>query len=336
MEFEVITIQRNLDLSRNYMPTKVGALSIGLQSVENDIAEIEVHGSEGIKKLFIPVGAAVTYEGHTIINRDVGVILPQEKVRRRFRRDLQPKDGIIEAMLDIRWGDQSLKIAEPAKDTAYDFMLVRQYEIVNDRPMVYINQDRLQFGDLHIEVGERVEEDSRNYKKPRYADLLVRYQDEESESWQIKMDGRYYENHGYRLRVTSFDFFNGWYQAYGISIVYGRPREYSDETIDMYAQGITPEAHVGHTAAMTLSQSRLDEAKKNPNESVFGVGDSRNIGKVGIKLLKLNAGSVEVMVLSPVVKKTTLVYGQAFDLGRYELSLVGMYGDKVIIRVVED
>jgi hypothetical protein len=336
MEFKVVTLQRNLDLSKNYTTIDVGALSIGLQAVQDDVAEIEVHGPEGITKLSIPVATAATCQGYTIINRDVGVVLPQEKVRRRFRLDIPAKDGQMEAMLDVRWGDQSMEVLNPARDVAYDFILVRQYEVLNDRPMVYRKQDVLKFGDLRIEIGDRVEEGTRNYKKPRYAEFFIQYKDEEPETWQVKMDGRYYEKHGYRLRVTSYDFYSEWYQAYSISVAYGKPREYSDETLDMYAEGIAAEAHVGHTAALTLSATRLQEAENNPNEGVFKVGDTRNIGKVGIKLLKLNPGSVEIMVLSPQVKKTTVVYGQAFDLGRYEISLVGVHGDKVILRVVEE
>lgn len=336
MEFQVITLQRNLDLSKNYTPVNVSTLSIGLQSISEDVAEIEIHGPEGVTKLSIPVGTAATAQGHTFINRDVGLVLPQEQVRRRFRRDIPAKEGIIEAMLDIRWGDQSLDVQAPTKDIAHDFMLVRQYEIVNDRPMVYLKQDALRFGDLRLQIGERVEEASRNYKKPRYAEFVVQYQDEEAETWQIKMDGRYYEKKGFRLRVTSYDFYNGWYQAYGISLVHGKPKDYSDETLDVYSSGIVSEAHVGHTPALTLSQTRLDEAEANPNENIFKVGESRNVGKIGLKVLGVKNGAVELMILSPKVKKTTLVYGQAFDLGRYEISLAGIHGDKVIIRIVED
>lgn len=340
MEFQVTTLQRSLDLSKNYKPTQVGVLSIGLQTIKDDIAEIEIQGPEGVTKHAIPVAAAVTAQGYTIINRDVGLILPSGKKQRRFffgKRDNTPVDGLMEAILDVRWGDQSMTMAAPDKDTAHDFILVRQYEVVADRPMVYHNQDSIQFGDLRLEIGERVEEDSRNYKKPRYAEFVVRFKDKEPETWQIKLDGKYSEYQGYRVRVTSYDFYNGWYQGYGISIAKGRPKDYIDETENLgAANGISTDAHVGHTDALTLSQTRLDEAEKNPNELILKVGESRNLGKVGIKLLGMRPGHLEIMLLSPRVKKTTLVHGQPFEFGRYEISLVGVHGDRAIVRVEED
>lgn len=340
MEFQVITLQRSLDLSKNYVPTKVGVLSIGLQTIKDDSAEIEIQGPEGVTKHAIPVATAVTAQGYTIINRDVGLVLPSGKKQRRFffgRRDNTPPDGLMEVILDVRWGDQSMTIAEPEKNIAHDFILVRQYEVVNDRPMVYHQQDRITFGEMSLEIGERVEEDTRNYKKPRHADLVVKMSDSEPEAWQIKLDGKYYEYKGYRVRVTSYDFYNGWYQGYGISIVKGRPKDYMDETEDLgSAEGISPDAHVGHTDALTLSQTRLQEAEKNPNELILKVGESRNLGKVGIKLLEMRPGQLEIMLLSPRVKKTTLVHGQPFEFGRYDISLVGVHGDRAIIRIEED
>ncbi len=337
MEFKVVTVKRNLDLSENYAPSDVGTLQIGLQGISDDVAELEVHGPEGITKVSVPIGTAVTAQGYTIINRDVGVVLPREKQRRRFRRDVPGREGVMEAMLDVRWGDQAMHVEEPEKNTAYDFMLVRQYVVVADRPMVYRNQDVLQFGDLRLEMGERIEKDSKNYKKQQYAELLVIHKDDdEPEAWQIKLDGKYHNKEGYRVRITSYDWENEWYQAYGISIVRGRPKDYQDESEDILADGIEAEAHVGHTDAMTLSATRLEEAENNPDESIFKEGESRNVGKVGIKLLKMKPGAVQVMLLSPKVKKATLVHGQVFDFDRYEVSLVGVHGDKAIIRVVED
>ena len=50
----------------------------------------------------------------------------------------------------------------------------------------------------------------------------------------------------------------------------------------------------------------------------------------------MKPGEAQIMLLSPQVKKTTLIQGQAFDFGRYEISLVGVHGEKAIIRVEED
>ncbi len=338
MEFKVVTVRRSLDLSQNYAPVEVGTLKIGLQTISDDVAEIEVQGPEGMDRLSIPIATAATCQGYTIINRDVGLMLPNEKKRRRWfgRKDNTPKDGIMETLLDVRWGDQSMQMSEPQKDIAHDFMLVRQYEVVNDRPMVYQNQDKIQFGDLYIEIGDRVEEGSRNWKKPRQAEFLVSHQAGEPEAWQVKINGRYHNKEGYRVRITSYDFYNEWYQAYAISIVHGQPKEYMEETEEVIGDGIVAEAHVGHTESMSLSKSRLDEAEANPNEAILKVGDSKNVGRVGIKLLEMRPGQVQVMLLSPKVKKTTLVHGEVFDFGRYDISLVGIHGEKAIIRVVED
>ncbi len=339
MEFEVVTVKRSLDLSENYTATKVGTLEIGLQSINDDIVELEIHGPDGIEKISIPMGTAATCQGYTIINRDVGLQLPQGKKRRFLRRDIPAKEGVMEAVLDTRWGDQSMKVEEPEKNAAYDFMLVRQYEIVGDRPKVYIGQDVLHFGELRIEIGDRVEEGSRNFKKPRYAEFVIRHEDEdEPETHQIKLDGKYYRvEDNYRIRVTSYDFYNEWYQAFGISIVKGRPKDYIDETEDVgTAEGIASEAHVGHTEALTLSETRLKEAERNPNEGIIKLGEAKNIGKVGVKVLKMKPGAVQVMLLSPQVKKTVLVHGQPFEFGRYDVTLVGVHGDRAIIRIDED
>ena len=160
--------------------------------------------------------------------------------------------------------------------------------------------------------------------------------DDEAEVWQVKMDGKYHRHRNYRVRVTSYDYENGWYQAYGISIVRGKPKDYLDETEEAIVDSIAAEAHVGHSDALSLSESRLDEAKSNSNEGIFKVGESHNIGKVGIKLLSMKPGEVEVMLLSPRVKKTRLVHGQVFDFVNYDVSLIGVHGDRAIIRVEED
>lgn len=340
MEFDVISIERSLDLSQNYQPVTVGSLRIGLQAVKDDTVEIEIQGPDGVDKINIPIGAAATAQGYTFILRDVGVKLPNEKKRRSFlffgSKDDTPKDGLMEAIIDVRWGDQALRMEDPTKNEAHDFMLVRQYEAVNDRPLVYQGQDVLHFGDMRLSIGERVEEGSRNWKKPRYADFDVQIGDDEAEEWQIKLDGKYHRKGKYRVRVTSYDFYNGWYQAYGISVVMGKPKEYIDETEEAIVDGITADAHVGHTEQLTLSQTRLDEAKHNDAENIFSEGESRNIGKVGIKVLNIKPGQVDVMFLSPKVKKTSLIHGQVFEFGRYDISLVGVHGDKAIIRVEED
>lgn len=338
MEFEVVTVKRGLDLAENYAATRVGTLEIGLQSVSDDLAELEIHGPDGIEKISIPKGTAATCQGYTIINRDVGLQLPEGKKRRFLRRDIPAKEGVMEVVLDIRWGDQGLVIEEPEKNAAYDFMLVRQYEIVGDRPKVYKDQDMLVFGDLRIEIGDRVEEGSRNYKKPRYAEFVIREGNDEPETHQIKLDGKYHRiEDNYRIRVTSYDFYNEWYQAFGISIVRGRPKDEIDETEDVGAAGgIAAEAHVGHTEALTLSETRLQEAERNPNEEIIKEGEAKNIGKVGIKILKMKPGAAQVMLLSPQVKKTVLVHGQPFEFGRYDITLVGVHKDRAIIRVEED
>lgn len=342
MEFDVVSLERSLDLSQNYKTVQVGPLAIGLQGVKDDAAEIEIQGPDGVDKIMVPVGAAATAQGHTFILRDVGVKLPNEKKRRSFRlfgnkKDDTPKDGLMEAIFDIRWGDQSMKIEDPDKNEAYDFMLVRQYEVVNDRPKVYHGQDVLRFDEMRLEIGERVEEGSRNFKKARYADFIVQIDDEdEPEEWQIKLDGKYHRKGKYRVRVTSYDWENGWYQAYGISVVRGKPKDYIDETEEMIADGIAADAHVGHTDALSLSETRLQEAEKSDNENIFSEGQSRNIGKVGIKVMKVKPGEAEIMILSPTVKKTRLIHGQVFEVGRYDITLVGVHSDKAIIRVEED
>ncbi|PJF41890.1 MAG: hypothetical protein CUN55_11065 [Phototrophicales bacterium] len=340
MEFDVISVERSLDLSKNYQTVKVGALQVGLQSVTDDSAEIEIQGPEGIQKLNVALATAATSQGYTFILRDVGIKMPNEGKRRRFLffggRDKAPADGIMEAIFDVRWGDQAMHVAEPEKNKAYDFMLVRQYEIVQDRPAVYHGQDVLRFGDMKLEIGDRVEEGSRNYKRPRYAEFLVSIGEDEPEVWQIKLDGKYHRKKDYRVHVTSYDFESGWFQAYGISVVKGKPKEYIDETEEMIADGISADAHIGHTEALSLSATRLEEAKQNPNEAVLQKGESRNIQKVGIKILDIRPGAVDVMFLSPRVAKTTLNHGQTFDLGRYDVTLIGVHGDKAILRVEEE
>lgn len=341
MEFEVISLERSLDLSQNYQTVKVGPLAVGLQGVKDDSVELEIQGPDGVEKVQVPVGAAVTAQGHTFILRDVGVKLPNEKKRRSFlffgKKDDTPKDGLMEAILDVRWGDQSMQVEDPDKNQAYDFMLVRQYEVVNDRPKVYHGQDVLRFDEMRLEIGERVEEGSRNFKRARYADFIVQLDDEdEPEEWQIKLDGKYHRKGKYRVRVTSYDWENGWYQAYGVSVVRGKPKDYIDETEEMIADGISADAHVGHTDALTLSASRLDEAEKNDAENIFTEGQSRNIGRVGIKVLKVKPGEVDIMIVSPTIKKTRLIHGQAFEVGNYDITLVGVHGDKAILRVEEN
>ena len=125
-------------------------------------------------------------------------------------------------------------------------------------------------------------------------------------------------------------------RIYGISVVRGRPKEYIDETEEMIADGINADAHVGHTDALSLSETRVDEAEKSDMEATFTAGQSRNIGKVGIKVLSMKPGMAEIMILSPTVKKTRLIHGKAFEVGKYDISLVGVHGDKAIIRVEED
>ncbi len=340
MEFDVVSVERSLDLSKKYQTVKAGILDIGLQSVTDDSAEIEVQGPDGVTKLAIPLGAAATAQGYTFILRDIGVKMPGEGGRRRFLffggRDKAPADGVMEAVLDVRWGDQAMQVADPVKNAGYDFMLVRQYAVINDRPRVYHGQDVLRFGDMRLEVGERVEEGSRNFKKPRYAEFLVSVDGDDAEVWQVKLDGKYHRKGDYRVRVTSFDFESEWFQAYGISVVKGKPKEYIDETEEMIADGINADAHVGHTDALTLSATRLQEAERNPNEAVFKKGESRNVNKVGIKVVDIRPGAVDIMVLSPRVAKTTLLHGQTFDLGRHDIILVGVHSDKAILRVEED
>jgi hypothetical protein len=334
VEFAVVAVRRSLDLSENYYPVKVGNLQVGLQTIKEDYAEIEVQGPEGIEQASVPIGAAVIVQSYTFINRDVGVILPAEKKRRSFfgRKEKLPPNGMMEAILDVRWGDQSLVVEEPEKNAAYDFMLVRQYEIVNDRPMVYNNQDVLQFGEMRLEIGDRVEEGSRNYRKPRNADFVVRFDDDEPESWQIRLNGKYHRKERYRVMVTSYDFYNSWYQAYGISVVYGRPKDEIDETDESVAEGLDVDTFV----ESNLSKTRLDEARTNPDEEIFNVGESKNIGKVAIKLMELKPGRVKLMFLAPKVKVTTLEHGEVFDFGRWDVSLVGVHGEQAILRVVEE
>lgn len=340
MEFDVISVERSLDLSKNYQTVKAGILEIGLQGVTDDSAEIEVQGPDGVNKINIPLGTAATAQGYTFILRDIGLKMPGEGKRRRFLffggRDKAPADGIMEAVFDVRWGDQAMQVAQPEKNNAYDFMLVRQYAVVNDRPRVYQGQDVLRFGDMRLEMGERVEEGSRNYKRPRYAEFLVSIGGDDPDVWQVKLDGKYHRKGDYRVRVTSYDFESEWFQAYGISVVMGKPKDYIDETEEMIADGISADAHVGHSEALTLSATRIDEAEQNPNEAIFKKGESRNVNKVGIKVVDIRPGAVDLMILSPRVAKTTLTHGQTFDLGRHDITLVGVHGDKAILRVEED
>lgn len=338
MEYAVISVQRSLDLAKNYQPVKVGHLQVGLQTIKGDVAEIEIQAPDGMHYLKVPVATAATIEGYTFINRYVDVNVKDEKRRRGIfgrGKDKTPDDGIMEAVFDVRWGDQSLHVGQPERDKVYDFMLVRQYDIVNDRPMVYNTQDALQFGNLRLKIGERVEEGSRNYKKPRHAELIGQIGSGEEEEWQVKLDGDYDRWEDYRVIVTSYDLYNGWYQAYGVSLVEGKPKEMLDETPQVgAASGIAVDAHV--SGETQISQTRLDQAKADPNEVILKVGESKNHGPVGVKLLKLRPGEVQVMFLSPKVKTATLRHGQIFDLGRFDVTLVGVHGDLAILRIVPE
>lgn len=336
MEFEVITVNRSLDLSKNYIPVKAGSVQVGLQTVNDDVAEIEVQSPDGIAKLQVPIGAAVSYNGYTFICRDVGLLMPAEKTRRRLfgKKEDLPKDGLMEAVIDVRWGDQALEVLSPEKNFTYNFMLARQYEILKDRPLVYEGQDVIQFGDMRLRMGNRVEEGSRNWRNPRFAEFLVQFEGErEEEVWQIKLNGKYDREKRYRVRVTHYDWYNGWYQAYGISLVHGRPKEEMDETDDYTAQGI---AHVATVSDGSTAQTRLQEARNNPSEGVFKAGESKNIGSVGIKVLDVQLGKAKVMFLSPKIATTTLIQGQEFDFGKFDVLLIGVYDDKAIIRITPD
>lgn len=335
MEFSIVTLRRSLDLAKNYEPIRVGNLLLGLQTVQDDIAEIEIQGPDDVTHLRIPMGTSAQAQGYTFINRDVGVAIPEEKKRRRFfGRDKSniPPDGIMEAVLDVRWGNQSLHVQTPTEDAAYDFMLVRQYELINDRPMVYNNQDTLVFGDLALKLGERVEEDSRNYKKPKYAELIMKMGNNDEEIWQLKLDGDYQRKDKYRVQVTSFDIYNGWYQAVGLSIVKGSAKIAIDETNRALSGGISG----SDVSNVDNSRTRLDEAKADPNEAAMKVGDTVNIGKVGVKLMELKPGVAKIMLLSPKIARTELRHGEVFDFGKYDVSLVGIHGDRAIIRVEEE
>lgn len=337
MEYAVISLTRSLDLAKNYQPVKVGHLQVGLQTIKGDVAEIEIQAPDGMKYLKVPVAAAATVEGYTFINRYVDVNVKDEKRRRGIfgrGKDKTPEDGIMEAVFDVRWGDQSLEVSQPERDKVYDFMLVRQYDIVNDRPLVYNHQDVLQFGKLRLRIGERIEEGTRAYKKPRHAMLVGKIGNGDEEEWQVKLDGDYERWEDFRVIVTSYDLYNGWYQAYGISLVEGKPKEIIDETPQVVASGIAVDAHV--SGDVQISQTRLDQAKADPHEVIIKVGESKNHGPVGVKLLKMRPGEVQVMFLSPKVKTVTLRHGQIFDLGRFDVSLVGVHGDMAILRIVPE
>jgi hypothetical protein len=334
VEFAVITLQRSLNLSEKYQALTVGALKIGLQGIQEDVAEIEIQGQADISRLRIPKGTVAHAQGYSFICLDVGVAIPEEPKRRLFGRKKSdiPPNGVMEAVLDVRWGDQALAVPAPQKNTAYDFRLVRQYEILNDRPLVYNDQDTLVFGDLALMLGEREEEGSRNYKKPRYASFRAKFKGGDEELLQIDLDDKYHKVGDYRIKITSFDIYNEWYQAVGISIAEGRIKGEMDETERAISGGISP-SDVG---SADNSRTRLDEAKANPNEMILSVGQTENIGKVSIKLLELKPGVAKLMFLSPKIARTTLEHGQVFDFGNWDVSLMGVYGDKAIIRVEED
>jgi hypothetical protein len=335
VEFSIVTLQRSLDLARNYEPVQVGNLLLGLQTIQDDVAEIEIQGPDDLSKISIAVGTAAQSHGYTFIARDVGVAIPKEKKRFRLfgggKEDI-PEGGIMEAVLDVRWGDQSLHVDDPEDNMAYDFMLVRQYESISDRPYVYNNQDTLVFGELALQLGPRVEEGSRNYKKPKYAEFRVKLGDDDEELWQVKLDREFHRKGKYRLMVTGLDIYNGWYQAVGISVAEGRVRDFKDETERQVSSGISS-SDVG---GAEISRTRLQEAEDDPNEAVMKAGDTVNIGKVGIKLMELKPGTAKIMLLSPKLARTTLEHGVIFDFGKYDVSLVGVHGDKAIIRIVEE
>lgn len=334
MEFSVITVQRSLDLSQNYQPVSVGTLKLGLQAIHDDVAEIEIQGPDDLTRISVAVGTIAEAHGYQFICLDVGVAIPNEKKRFRLfgKKDNVPENGIMEAVFDVRWGDQSLAVPSPTQNEAYDFLLVRQYDIINDRPLVYNNQDTLVFGELALQIGERIEEGSRNYKKGNYAEFRAKLVDKDEEIWQIKLNDKYHKLGNYRVKVTHFDIYNGWYQAFGISVAKGRVKGEIDETGAEISTGMT----ASDVGSAENSRTRLDEAKSNPDEIVLKVGQTENIGKVSVKLLELKPGVAKVMFLSPKVARTTLEHGQVFDFGAYDVSLVGVHGDKAIIRVAPD
>jgi hypothetical protein len=336
VEFTIVTLQRSLDLSKNYQPVQIGSLKIGLQTVKDDVAEIEIQGPNDVTKLSLPVGTSAVAQGYTFICRDVGVGIPEEKKRRFIffggKDDGLPDDGLMEAVLDVRWGDQSLHLPQPMENAAHDFMLVRQYDILNDRPLVYNDQDTLVFGKLALQLGPRVEKDSKQYKKPRHAVFRVKLGDGEEEEWQVKLDGDYHRKGPYRLKVTSYDIFNEWYQAVGISIAEGAVKEEIDETKRFITSGID-NSDVSNAA---ISKTRLDEAKSDPDELVLKVGQTDNLNKVSVKLMELKPGVARVMFLSPNVARTTLEHGDTFEFGDYDVTLVGIHDDRAILRIVKD
>jgi|GEM_PF-5591898 len=338
MEFAVITAARSLDLAKNFEPVKVGEVTVGLQAVKEDVAEIEIQGSQGVTTLKIPLGTAAASQGYTFINRDIGIVEPGKPKRRGFfgfgRKDDTPVDGRMEVELDVRWGDQALELAEPEKDVAHDFILVKQYEAVADRPLVYQNQDRLRFGEMILSIEEKVEEGSRNYKRERHAPLTVQFDGKDPEEWQIRMNDKYHRKGKYRVKITHHSWEDSWYQSYGVSIVFGRPKDESDETEREFAQGIADAAYSKEN--LGDSTSRLEEAKANPEEHVFSSGDSVNIGDLGLKAMSIAPGKVEIMVLQPRVKKTTLEHAETFEILKWNITLIGTYGEKAIIRVTED
>ncbi|MFP4324085.1 MAG: hypothetical protein ACLFTK_16640, partial [Anaerolineales bacterium] len=140
MEFAVVRLVRSLELSQTYTPQRVGAVTVGLQAINGDLATIEIQGADAVDQLEIPVGTAATAQGYTFINRGVAVDLPEEERRqRRFlffgRGDDNDQNGVMECEMDIRWGDQALDVPEPEEDVAYDFILVKQFGTVADRPL---------------------------------------------------------------------------------------------------------------------------------------------------------------------------------------------------------
>lgn len=334
MEFSVITVQRSLDLAKNYQPVPVGTLKVGLQAIHDDVAEIEIQGPNDMSRLKIPIGTVAESQGYQFTCLDAGVAIPAEKKRFRLfgKKDNIPPDGVMEAVFDVRWGDQSLAVPSPNQQQAYDFLLVRQYDIVNDRPLVYNNQDTLVFGELALQLGERVEEGSRNFKKPKYAEFRVKLLDRDEEIWQVNLNDKYHKLGDYRLKVTHFDIYNGWYQAVGISLAKGRIKGEVDETEAEVSMGMSS-SDVG---GAENSRTRLEEARVHPHEIVLKVGQTENIGKVSVKLLELKPGVAKVMFLSPKVARTTLEHGKVFDFGAWDVSLVGVHDDKAIIRVAPD
>ena len=334
MEFAILTLRRSLDLAKQYEPVHIGSHIIGLQTVQDDVAEIEIQGPDAITHVEIPVGTAAEAQGFTFINRDVGIALPEKKKRFRLfgggKRDI-PEDGIMEAVLGVRWGNQSLRVDDPEDNQAYDFMLVRQYASIKDRPFVYTDQDTLVFGELALQLGPRIQEDDKQYENPKYAEFRVKLGDDEEEKWQVKLDGDYHRKGKYRLMVTSYDIHNEWYQAAGISVAEGRVKGEIDETQRHISAGLSS----SDTGGSEISRTRLDEAEADEHEAVMKAGDTVNIGKVGVKLLEINPGEARIMLLSPKIARTTLQHGEVFEFGKWDVSLVGVHGEKAIIRIAE-